>query len=296
MYVYSLPDRPDPGLGKNPISRITSVSPDYFRAMGIRLTGGRTFTEGDSNQNKQVIVMCDSMARRLWPGESPFGKHLAYGASGKVDVEVVGTVADVKYSGIDVATPDEMYVPYTQRSWPTVTLVYRSRQDPLTLVPAVKAQVGAIDASQPVSKVRPMQELVSNAIAQPRLRTILMGVFGGMALILAMLGVYSVVGYSVAQRTREMGIRSAIGADGGHIVRLVLMDILVKALASVVIALALSLALSKVISGLLYEVSPTDPVVLAAVPLSLVAVALLASYLPARRAARIEPGVALRLE
>jgi putative ABC transport system permease protein len=284
---------------QEPIAEKYIVTPGYFRAMGVRLLRGRFFTEQDGRGGADVIIIGESVARKFWPNQSPLGKrvNIQFGHSDRKGwQEVVGVVPDVKRDGLDMAAGFELYIPFTQAPTNGMTLVIRSTGDPATLAAAARAQVLAIDREQPVYGVQTMQQVVADSLSGRRMSTGLLAAFAGLAVLLALIGIYGVVSYWVSQRTREMGIRAALGADPGHIVRLVLARGLIVTGAGIVVGLLSSLALSRLLASLLFEVKPHDLRTMAAVPLVLGVVALTACLIPARRAARVDPMVALRSE
>jgi len=285
--------RPD----QAPIAEKYIVTPDYFRAMGVHLLQGRFFTEQDGRGGADVIIVGESVARKFWPNQSPLGKRVNMQLGDRKGwQEVVGVVPDVKRDGLDRAAGFELYVPFTQAPTNGMTLAIRSAADPGNLAAAARAQVLAIDREQPVYGVQTMQQVVADSLSGRRMSTALLAAFAGLALLLASIGIYGVVSYWVSQRTREMGIRAALGADPGNIVWLVLGRGLLVTGAGIVVGLLASLALSRFLTSLLFEVQPHDVRTMAMVPLLLGAVAVAACLLPALRAARVDPMVALRSE
>ena len=272
-----------------------AVSQDYFRAMHIPLLKGRSFDDRDSASNHSVVVINETMARQIWPGEEPLGKRIKHGFKEQV-AEIVGVIGDVKYAGLDQQTKPEMYAPFAQRPWPFMRIAVRTKSNPLNLAASIRAAAQAIDKDQPIDKLTTMSSVVSASIATRRFYMQLLGAFASLAFILASVGIYGVVSYSVAQRTREIGIRVALGAKQRDVLRLVLAEGLWLTMLGVVFGLAGAFAATRVLTSLLFEVKPTDPVTFIGLSFLLAAVALLACYIPARRATKVDPLVALRYE
>ena len=266
----------------------------YFRAMSIPLLRGRGFTEQEARADAKVTVINETLARSFFPDEDPVGKHLVIETDGKAPYEIVGVVADVRHRSLDAGVYQMMYVPTLKVS--NNNLVVRTASDPAGLASAVRQQVAAIDRDQPVSTIRTMADVLSESVAQQRFRTTLLGGFASVALLLAAVGIYGVISYSVTQRTHEIGVRMALGAQRRDVVRLVVRGGLGLTLLGVGLGLAGSFALTRVMSGLLFGVSATDPLTYAGITLLLTSVALLACYRPARRATRVDPMIALRYE
>jgi predicted permease len=286
---------------KQPTTRMQSTTPGYFRTLGIPLRRGREFTARDNSQDAQpVAIINESFAQRFWPayprGQDPVGQHMREGIDKTDWVEIVGIVADVHEEGLAVDPEPEFYVPSVVHAPQTAYLVVRTQGDPQLFVNAVRSQVFAVDQDQPVSDVRTMDEVLARTLGQRRLTTILLATFAGVALLLAVLGMYGVVAYSVAQRTQEVGIRRTLGARQTDILRLVLNQGLALALAGIGIGIVAAFALTRLMNNLLFRVSASDPATFVAIAILLVIVALLASVVPAWRALRVDPMVALRYE
>ena len=280
-----------------PVAEKSIVTADYFRAMGVRLLRGRLFTEQDGRDAHTVAIINESLARRLWPNQDPIGQRLDIGLTEKTNwQEIVGVVADVKGEALDASTTSEIYVPHPQMPVSAMALVIRSASDPATLAAAVRLRVAEVDKEQPIFNVRTMQEVVSNSLSGRRMSTILLAAFAGCAMLLASIGIYGVVSYWVAQRTCEIGIRSALGARQSDILRMVLGHGMLLAAAGTGIGLAASLVLTRFLATLLFGVSSHDVTTMASAAAALIGVALLACYIPARRAAKVDPLVALRFE
>jgi len=272
-----------------------SISPDYFHVMRVPLIRGRYFDDRDTASSPAVIVINESMARQIAPAGEAIGKRIKHGFKARI-AEVVGVVGDVKYAGLDKETKPEMYAPFAQKSWPFLRVVVRAKVDPANLAAAIRSEVQSIDKEQPVDKITTMRSVVNSSIRPRRFYMQLLGSFAGMAFILASIGIYGLVSYSVAQRTHEIGIRMALGAKRSDVLRLVVTEGLGLTVVGLVLGLAGAFASTRVLRNLLFEVGPTDPFTFIAVSLSLLVVALLACYIPARRATKVDPLVALRYE
>jgi putative ABC transport system permease protein len=274
------------------------VSADYFKVMGIPLLRGRELTERDGADSPRVLVISEAMAHAYWPDEDPIGKRVAFDQINGAPNwrEIVGVVRDVKHSALDATAKPEMYVPFGQFPIFFQTVVLRTTGDPLSLVGAARSEVLAVNADQAISNVHTMEELLSNSIAQRRFNMLLLSIFAAIALVLSAVGIYGVMSYSVAQRTHELGVRMALGAQTSHVVALVVKQGMTPALVGVGIGLAASFGLTRILASLLYGVSTTDTLTFSLIALLLASVALLACYLPARRATKVDPMVALRYE
>jgi putative ABC transport system permease protein len=232
---------------------------------------------------------------RYWPGQEPIGKHIA-NSRDKIQREIVGVVADVKFGGLSAVNTEEMYFPMAQVPWPTMTLVVRSSANTQSLVAAVRAKIAESDQDLPVTGILSFDEVVSTSVAQPRIIMQFVGVFAGFALMLAAIGIYGVMAYSVTTRKQEMGIRVALGARPADILRLVVGQGMRMTFIGVALGVVVSLALTRLLASLLFGVRATDPLVFAGAALVLIAAAFLACYLPAQRATRVDPIVVLRYE
>ena len=287
-----------------------SVSPGYLQTLGIAMLRGRSFTPADSEGSRKVTVINETMARRFWPGEDPIGRRIALNFEAmrfyrdrapELDLEkgmreIVGVAADVRHARLDGESFPEMYIPHAQMPSREMSLVVRTTTDPLGLAAAVRRQVLEMDKDQPVSRVSTMDGLLALSVAQPRSNALLLSLFGALALVLAAVGVYGVISFAVAQRTREIGIRMALGAQGGEVLKMIVLQGAKLTFTGMAIGLVAALWLTRMVSGLLFAVSPTDPAIFAGTALLLAAVSLLACYLPARRATKVDPMVALRCE
>jgi predicted permease len=289
---------PTPGPGEFPHPDRHNVSAAYITTMGIPLLRGRNFSNADNETAPDVALINSTMARRFWTDGDPIGKRFLWGHPGEDEkwITIVGVVADTKLYGLDNPARLEVYSPYRQRPSADMNLVVRSAMDPASLTSAIRAAVAAIDKDQPIFDVHTMQQLVDDSISTRRLTLVLLGIFSALALILAAIGIYGVMAYSVALRTQEIGIRMALGAQQKDVLRLILGQGARIAFFGVAIGLVAAAALARLLSSLLFSVSASDPITFAAVSILLVAIALLACYIPARRALRVDPIIALRYE
>jgi putative ABC transport system permease protein len=274
------------------------VSPNYFHTLGISLLVGRYFTQGDFAGSPRVAIVSQAVAQRFFHDRSPIGQtiKIGVGAGDPPWREIVGVVGDVKDDGLGEAATMTVYEPCTQQVWSSMSLFLRSDSDPSHLASILRSQVMSIDKDQPVAEIATGEQLMSQAVAQPQLRTLLLSLFAGLALVLASLGIYGVMSNMVAQRTHEIGVRMALGAGQRSVLRLVLSNGMRLTLLGIALGTAGAFALTRLMKSFLFQVTPTDPATFLEVALFLFAVALLASYIPARRATRVDPVVALRYE
>jgi predicted permease len=289
---------PAPGQSQ-PTAEQLLISPDYFRTLGIRLNAGRPFTDADDGAAPKVVIVNETMARQHFPDQDAVGKRIQtgdYDPAGQW-VTVVGVVNDVKYTGLQEKPQPTMYTPFLQGLWwRSLYLSVRTSGDPLNVVSSVRNEVWAIDRDLPLSQIKTMDQLMSESVAEPRVYTLLLGLFGAVALLLAIVGIYGVMAYVVTQRTHEIGIRMALGAQTRDVMKLIVKQGMALALVGVAIGVAGALALTRLLATLLFEIAPTDVMTFATVSTGLLIVALLACYIPARRASRVDPLVALRYE
>jgi predicted permease len=294
---FAIEGRPLPPPGERPGAVYRIVRPRYFQTMGATLLEGRDFTERDNESASGVVIINETFARRHWPNEDPIGKRIRIAIDESGPREIVGVVKDVKQREWTAEPQPEMYLPHFQAAAPRyLTLVVRANSSPLNLAAAVEGEVWAIDKNLPVSEVRSMEEVIAASIAQQRFNVLLLGIFASVALILAAVGIYGVMSYSVTQRTQEIGIRIALGAQTSDVLKMVVGQVMKLVAIGIGAGLIGAFLLTRLLSSLLYEVSATDPVTFAAIALVLTSVALLACYLPARRATKVDPMVALRYE
>ncbi|MET0398767.1 MAG: ABC transporter permease [Longimicrobiaceae bacterium] len=270
-----------------------AVTPEYLRTLGVRLVRGRAFTAADREDAPPVALVDEAAARRFWPAEDPVGKRIGHPWANDW-MTVVGVVAEVRSAGLAGEQNPAYYVPFAQKPGAGMTLVARTTSPPEALAGSLRAVVAGVDPRVPVSRVRAMDEWVAQSVARPRLTAVLLGAFAGLALLLGAVGVYGVVAYTVGERTREIGLRIALGAGVGDVVGMVLRQGALLAAAGIGAGLLASLAATRALAGLLYGVTATDPLTFAVVPAILAAAALLATWLPARRASRVDPMSALR--
>jgi predicted permease len=294
---FTVEGLPLPRKGEEPSADNRVITPDYFSTMGIPLLRGRAFNSTDGPNAPHVAIISASLAHRFWKDENPVGRRLNLGEPEKPEWwEIVGIAGDVRSFGIEETPHDDLYRLFAQVYFPLISFTVQTKGEPAQVVPAAKAAIWAVDPQQPFYKVLTMDTLAAESIALRRVNMLLLGVFSAIALTLAAVGVYGVLSYAVALRTREMGVRLALGAEPGNLLRLVLGDGLRLLLLGVGIGLAASLALTRLMASLLYGVAANDPLTFARSLIVVVVVALAASYIPARRATKVDPMVALRYE
>jgi len=294
---FVIEGRPAPRLGDEPGADIRVADSQYFSTMGIPLLAGRVFTEHDNASSARVVVINQTLARTFWPNENPLGQRITMKDWGPpLSGEIVGVVGDVKTNGLDELVGPMIYWSYYQFGLVFNSMVVRTEGDPLLMGSAVKSRIWSVDKDQPVSQIQTMDQLLSQSLARRRLYVVLLGVFAGVALLLAAAGIYGVVSYSVTQRTREMGIRVALGAERLHILGIIVLQAARLALAGELLGILAALAVTRWMISLLFGITAMDPMTFAGVSLLLSAVAFFACYLPARRAMRVDPMVALRYE
>jgi predicted permease len=291
--------RPRFGPGKAPVIDLNSISPEHLQTMGIEMRDGRPFTSQDGAEAPPVVIINNTLARRFFPKENPIGHRLLMGTTTRT---IVGVAADTCNRGLDRDAYPEIYMPFTQNRGHEASLVLRAAPDQnnptglSALAAAIRNQVRAVDPNVPVNQVITMDERLLNSVAGRRFQMLLLGVFAGLALLIAMVGIYGVISYAVSQRTHEIGIRMALGAQARDVLRMVIWRGMSLALIGVALGLAAAFALTRVMKNLLFEVSATDPATFAVIALLLISVALIASYIPARRATKVDPLQALRHE
>jgi putative ABC transport system permease protein len=283
------------GIGKDPIIAVRQISPDYFKAMRIRLLRGRPFDEFDKTSSRNVVIINDTAAKEFFPGQDPIGKHLLQ-SRGNIQGEIVGVVASVHFTGLSTPYLGEMYLPQEQSPWASMALVVRSESAPRPIVDSVRAALANLDSDLPLSNILSMEDVLAVSVAQPRLTAKVTAAFSGLALLLAALGIYGVTAYSVTQRKQEIAIRMALGASPSKILMLMTRQGMKLVAIGVAIGLVGSIAFTRVLSSILFQLSARDPLTLASVTIFLIGVAAIACYVPALRATRVDPVTALRSE
>jgi putative ABC transport system permease protein len=295
--LLTVEGRPPVSPGERNITNSRTISADYFRVMGIPLIKGRVFNERDGKDAPRVVVINETLARKYFPGEEPLGKRINVTIASDNVAEIVGVVGDVKHMSLDKESGPEAYFSYKQIPFPYMTLVARSKSDtPSSLAAGLRQAVERVDSDQPLSDVRTMEQLLADSLARRRFNMLLLGLFSAVALLLAAVGIFGVMNYSVAQRTHEIGIRMALGAQTGDVLKMVVSQGMILTFIGVVLGLGAAFLVTRFMSGLLYGVTATDPLTFAAVALVLSLVALLAIIIPARRATKVDPMIALRYE
>ena len=290
--------QPPLNAAERPRAFLRNVSPNYFESMGIPLRKGRTFADTDNANAPGAAIINETAARRFWPNDEPLGKRFKRGKADSQNpwMTVVGVVGAVSHTSLEVASQPEVYLPFQQNPGLNLTLVARTRSDPKAFAGAVRREVSALDKDLPVSNIKFMDEIIGKSVAQPRVYALLLGIFAGLALILASIGIYGVMSYSVTQRTHEIGIRMALGARPRDVLKLIIKQGMILGIAGIIIGLIVSFAMTRVLASQLYGVSSTDPVTFTAISLLLMFVALIACYIPALRATKVDPMIAVRYE
>jgi putative ABC transport system permease protein len=288
---------PEPPPGQEFVGRYRVCTPDYFLTMGIPVLKGRAFTEQDKAGAPPVVIVNETLARRYWPNQDPIGKRIRF--TGPIEknpwIQVVGVVKDVKHE-LNIPVTEDYYLPHAQDSWQSMVLVAKTSVDPLALAAPIRQEVAAIDRDQPVFDVHTMREVRAISLALYSFSSVMLSIFAGLALLLAAIGIYGVMSYAVTQRTQEIGIRMALGARVRDVIKLVLRNGMSLAVIGVIVGLAGAYGLTRLLASLLVGVAPTDVLTFSIVTFGLLLVALLACYIPARRATRVDPLVALRYE
>lgn len=287
--------RPTPPAGEQPILRWFDIGPSYFSTLGIPIVRGRDFTKGDVQGAPNVVIVNEALVRRYWPGEDPIGGHGQINIYGETRA-IVGVVSDVQ--PFEVGTPVEPYVYFPQLQAPrwATYFILRADSDPEALIPTVRARLQALEPDMQISSFRTMDQLIAQRVVRPRFNMLLLGIFAAVALALAAVGIYGVVSYSVANRTREMGIRMALGAGQRDILGTVFRHGMAVSSVGIAIGLVGAFGLTRVLSSMLYGVAPTDVGTFGGVVVLLALIAALACYVPARRATKVDPIIAVRAE
>jgi putative ABC transport system permease protein len=295
--IFEIEGRPNARPEDRRVSWVSVVGGHYFDAMGIPLLRGRLPGAGDTEKTQPVFVIDEELAREVFPGEDPMGTRLVWRQAGQtVSGAVIGVVGSVHWRGMARDPNGTTYFWFSQDPGRQLSIVARTLGDPVAMARLIAAQVMMIDADQPVGEIRPLRDFVADDLAQPRFTMLLLASFATAALLLAAIGLYGVITFGVTQRTREIGIRVALGAQRSDVLRLVMRRGMRLTGTGLLIGLVAALALGRVVAGLLYGITPADPATLLAVALFMAAVAMLATYLPARRATRVDPMAALRTE
>lgn len=293
---FTISGQPLPPKGREPSAFYTEVSPGYLNALTVPLQRGRFFTKFDTKDSALVVVINQTMARRYFPDEDPVGKQLTVNFDRPETREIVGVIGDVLHSGLDSSARPEMFVPYWQSPTTQLTFLVKTTPDAATMAPAIKNAIREVNRNQTFSKVATMEQLVTESLKQRRFNLFLLVSFAVLALVLAGIGVYGSINYSTRQRTHEIGLRMALGAQSGDVLRLIVGQGLALSLTGIAIGLVASFALTRLMAGLLFGISATDPLTFVAISVLLTSIGLLASWIPARRATKVDPLVALRNE
>jgi putative ABC transport system permease protein len=296
ILTFDIKGRPPAKPGEEPSANYYAVTTNYFKAMGIPLLRGRTFTDRDVKDAPRVALISDSFARRYFPNEDPVGRWISMTNGRESYSEIVGIVGDVKQYGLAAPTPAQMYEPFPQDSFRFMNIILRTANDPVAMSGAMRSQVRAVDPEQPVSSIITLDRVVADTVARARFSVILLAVFSAIALVLSAVGIYGVMAYAVTQRTHEMGIRLALGAEPTDVMKLVVLHGMAINSIGLGIGLAAALALTRLLSSLLFGVKAYDPLTFIGIALLVTLVSLLACYVPARRAMRVDPIVALHYE
>jgi putative ABC transport system permease protein len=285
--------QPDVPLPQRPFVDIEAISPQWFETLRVPLRGGRDFTAADKTDSPKVVIVNETFARHFWPNQNPVGKHIVVGRA-TAPAEVIALAADMKNKGIDQDTQPQLYLPFPQLPWGDMNLLVRTAVDPRSIISAVRAEIAAVDPDQPITKIQTVDDIMDESRSQPRFTMLLLGVFSATALALAIIGIYGVLSYSVAQRRQEFGIRLALGAEHADILRLVVRQGLTLAVAGIVLGLISALSLTRLMASMLYHVGSLDVITFLFTPLLFLCIAVFASYLPARRAMKVDPIEALK--
>jgi putative ABC transport system permease protein len=295
---FRIEGQPPPTSSEWPPAGPRCIGAEYFEVLNIQLRKGRVFTDSDGANGPPVVIINEELARQYFPNQDPIGRRIAFNCCDGRTVwrEIVGVVGDVRHSGLDQGLRPEIYFPFMQFPLSSLTVIARTNGDPLNFVAAARGQVEEVDKDQPITNIRTMEEILARSVSQQRFNLSLLAVFAVIALSLAAIGIYGVMSYLVTQRTHEIGVRMALGAQTGDVLKLVIRQGMVLALVGVLLGLIIAFGLTRLLRNLLFDVSVTDPLTFFVIAFLLTLVALLACYLPARRATKIDPLVSLRCD
>jgi putative ABC transport system permease protein len=294
---FAIVGRPTPPHGEEPTTDVLVTDENYFGTMGMTVLRGRAFSAQEATEARSVAVVSESLAREYFPGRDAIGQRIVVNMKENPEpTEIIGIVGDIKHKALDEKSRPTVYWPQPELTYPFMTLVVRAKGDPAALAPATRREIQALDPEQPVADVRTMNQLLAGSVGRARFSAMLLGIFAVIALVLAAVGVYGVMSYAVSRRTHEIGVRVALGAQGRDVLKLVLSQGLKLALVGVLLGVVGSFALTRLLTSLLYGVSATDPLTFIGVSMLLASVALVACYVPARRATKVDPLIALRYE
>ena len=293
---YEVVGQPIPPLGQEPVTDVRVITNQYFKSMSIPLLRGRLFDERLASDAQNKVIVNEALARRHWPNEDALGKRIKISWNDDREDEIVGIVGDVRHSGLDAEVRSTIYWPYPRNAYGGMALTIRTTGDEAGVVSGVRRILNQQDPDLALADVKTMDEVVSQSVAQRRLMMVMLGIFAAAALLLSAVGIYGVIAYGVTQRTQEIGIRLALGAQRGDVLRMIVGQAAWLSAAGIAIGAAGAFALTRLMTDLLFHVKPFDPATFAAVAAILALVALLAGYVPGRRATRVDPVVALRAE
>ncbi len=293
---FQVVGQPAPARGEEPVTDVRVVANHYFAAMGIPLVRGRLFDEHAPADSTNHVIINEAMARKYWPGQDPVGKHIKVSWNNPREDEIIGVVGDVRQASLETEARPTNYWPYRRFVYSTMTMAVRAKGDPSPVVAAVRALIRAQDPELAIASVQTMNEVVARSVAQQRLTMLLLSIFAASALLLAAVGIYGVIAYSVTERTQEIGIRMALGASQQHVMRMIVGHAMLLTSVGIVVGGALAFGLTSLIANLLFGTTSTDPLTFAGVAAVLGAAAALASYIPGRRATLVDPAIALRAQ